>query len=352
MTTRKRALACALAFVMTTSFAAPISAQVVTPLGFDAASIGDVRLGVALATISELVDTPALLARPSSQSFVDDTFARIVASTNDAVVRARFGTYREDLRARDGAPFDRTRADGDLAAYTRDVLHALGSPRDRLCAVGLLAESIAYNARVLRSPSVDVDLRKALANAKIADTLFSGLSEQRAELAAMRPGRWVTIVEGARKIVTEIVGPDSAPPFPENGAVWVVLLRSGAVAGMSARRGTPHLWFDVVRFDDTHTTIGAYPRDADFAHDAHRLRCDVDREPDDASERALPIVPPPGTTSAQLADEFVARCTAQAKTSQPYRVRDASDARFIVDAMVAAGVDAAAIMRDATGRIK
>jgi len=337
------ALACAL------GVASPGRAQVVSPLDFNAVSLGDVRLGVALATTSELVDAPALLARPSSQSFIDDAFARILASTNDAVVRARSNAYRDDLRAQAGATFDRARADADLTALTRDVLRALPPPRDRLSVVGILAESIAYNARVLRSPAVDADLRKTLGTASIADTLFPGLAEMRSELAALHRGRWPAIADLATKIVTAIAGTSSAP-FPANHGVWLVLMRSATVDGMTARRGTPHLWLDIVRFDGTHRAVGAYPDGGDFARDARRLTCAFDREGDDESERAIPLVPPAGTTDAQLADAFAARCTAEAKSPLPYRVRDASDARFIVDAMLAAGIDAAAVMREATGR--
>ncbi len=348
----KRVFACGLALACALGFASPARAQVVSPLDFNAASLGDVRLGVALAVMSELVDAPALLVRPSSQSFVDDAFARILASTNDAVVRARSTAYRDDLRTQDGATLDRARADADLTALTRDVLHALPAPRDRLCVVGILAESIAYNARVLRSPTVDADLRKTLGAASIADTLFPGLAEMRSDLAVLHRGRWSEIASVATKIVTAIAGNSSEAPFPANHGVWLVLLRSASVDGMTARRGTPHLWLDIVRFDGTHRAVGAHPEGGDFARDARRLTCAFDREGNDESERAIPLVPPAGTTDAQLADAFTARCTAEAKSQIPYRVRDASDARFIVDAMLSAGIDAAAVMREATGRAR
>ncbi len=349
-----RFIACAVALACALAFASPARAQVVSPLDFNgsSASLGDVRLGVALAVMSELVDTPALLARPSSQSFVDDAFARILSSTNDAVVRARSTAYRDDLRAQAGATFDRARADADLTAMTRDVLHALPPPRDRLCVVGIVAESIAYNARVLRSPFVDADLRKSIGAAGIADTLFAGLAQMRFDLAHLRRGRWSEIADVATKIVTAIAGTSSSAPFPANHGVWLVLLRSDTVGGMTARRGTPHLWLDIVRFDGTHRAVGAYPEGGDFARDARRLTCAFDLEGNDESERAIPLVPPAGTTDAQLADAFTTRCTAEAKSPLPYHVRDASDARFIVDAMLAAGIDAASVMREATGRTR
>ena len=354
MTAMRMLAACAaVAFGSASVFGAavPARAQIVSPVDFDAASLGDVRLGVALATVSELVDTPGLLARASSQTFVADTFARLLASTSDPVLHGRASAAEDDLRVPDGIAFDRTRAESDLTQLTRNLLRALPPPRDRLCLVGFFAEGIAYNARVLRSPSVDAELRKALASASVADTLVPGLATMRSDLAALRRGRWTEIGAGAMKIVAGIVGA-AAEPFPANDGVWVVLLRAYPVEGMTMRRGTPHLWLDVVRFDGSHRTIGAYPDDADFGRDSAHLACGFDREASDEGETAIPLVPPPGTSSEQLADALVARCAAHAKSSGSYRVRDASDARFVVDAMLAAGIDAAAVMREATGKAK
>jgi hypothetical protein len=127
--------------------------------------------------------------------------------------------------------------------------------------------------------------------------------------------------------------------------VWVVLLRSRAVAGETLRHGTPHLWIDVVRFDGSHRSIGAYPAGGDFAHDARTLVCAAGRENDVASEGAVAIEPPVGTTTAQLADALEARCTARPATALAYRVGAASDSRYVVDALLAAGVDASAVLK-------
>ncbi len=323
----------------------PLRAQAVSPIDFGTESLGDVRLGVAIATVAQLVDAPALLARSSSQSFVDDAFARLAAATDDARVRADVTRDRDDLRTDGAATFDRARADRDLVALVHDVLHAFAFPRDRLFDVGLLSQQSAYNARVLRSPSTDGEVRHALGAIDVADTLVVGLKALRQRLASVPAGHWSDIATQSGAIVAAILGPSVTPPFPESDAVWLVLFRARPT-DIAARRGTPRLFFDVVRFDGTHHTIGAYPAGSGgFTRDAPALVCGFDREGDAASERAIPIVPPPGTTDAQLADELETRCLASAKGTWRYRVSAATDARFIVDLLVNTVPDAASIVR-------
>jgi hypothetical protein len=322
-------------------------AQAVSPIDFGSTSLGDVRLGVAIATVAELADAPELLERPSSQSFVDDTFARVLSETNEPTLRVHAQRYRDDLRASAGIAFDRARADADLATFTRETLHALGVPRDRLCVVGILAEQISYNARVLRSVADDAQLRRAFARADVADGTVPGLATARARVASLPPERWPAIASAASDVVAAIVGSESQP-FPSGGGVWLVLLRSRPTLADAARHGTPHLWLDVVRFDGSHRSIGAYPGSGDFARDAGKMACEAGRENDTGSEGAVPVVPPTGTTSAQLAETLEARCASTA--ARVYRVAAASDARFVVDLLLGAGVDAGALLK--VGRLR
>jgi hypothetical protein len=346
----KLARHCTLAAALAVCAATAVNAQAVSPLDYGTQSLADVRLGVALAAVAELVDAPALLARPSSQSFIDDAFARVLASTDDPLLRAHVPRDRDDLRVDAGARFDRGRADRDLVSLVHDVLHALPAPRDRLFAVGLIAQQCAYNARVLRSPANDVELRRALASANVADTLVSGLHDLRERTAAIARGRWREVADAADAIVAAIVGAGATPPFPRTSGVWLVLFRAQPTS-LAARRGTPRFYFDVVRFDGTHRTIGAYPAgDGGFGHAAPSLVCGFDREGDAATERAVPIVPELGSTDAQLGDDLAARCVSEAKGSWRYRVRGATDARFIIDVLVHTVTDAPAVLHEVEGR--
>jgi hypothetical protein len=59
----------------------------------------------------------------------------------------------------------------------------------------------------------------------------------------------------------------------------------------------------------------------------------------------VPIEPPVGTTTAQLAEALETRCNARPPAPLTYRVAAASDSRYIVDALLAAGVDASAALK-------
>jgi hypothetical protein len=323
----------------------PATAQAVEPIAFGTGPLAQVRLGIALAASAELADAPDLLARPSSQAFVDDAFAFAQGEVRDAALRAEGVRARAALAATAGAPFDRARADAEVARYTRTLLRELGAPDDRLCALGILAEQTAYDARVLRSPADDARLRKAVGASDIADGSVPGLAGMRARLAALPAGRWDAIASAAGDVTSALLGPGASPPFPASDAVWMVLLRSRPTNADAERRGTPHLWLDVVRFDGSHRSFGAYPGGGDFTRDAHRLACAAGREDDAGSEGAVPVPPPPGTTVAQLAATIAARCAADTSIAGEYRVRAASDARYVVDLLLAAGVDAGPLLR-------
>jgi hypothetical protein len=342
-----RVVAGTLAFALATFVpgARVARAQAVSPIDFGAAPLDEARLGVAFAVLAELADAPAILARPSSQTFADAAIARISAVTTDYAVRIEASRTRNDLAAAGGTAFDRGAADGDLAALTRLVLRTLPAPQDRYFAAGILAQQTAYDARVLRSPSDDATLRKALGAANVADAALPGLAQARAHLAALPPGAWNEIAASASAIVARFLGPQNPLPFPETDGVWVVLLRSRAVPGMTLRHGTPHLWFDIVRFDGTHRSIGAYPAGGDFAHDSRTLACAAGRENDVASEGAVAIEPPVGTTTAQLAEALEAHCDARPAARLTYRASAASDSRYVVDALLAVGVDASAVLK-------
>jgi hypothetical protein len=65
--------------------------------------------------------------------------------------------------------------------------------------------------------------------------------------------------------------------------------------------------------------------------------------------RTIPIVPGPGTTSAQLATTLVRLCSGERRSGLHYRVKDADDDRFIADALFRAGVSVAPLLRAAAG---
>ena len=324
-------------------------AQAVSPLDYSAASVADVRLGVALATLAELADTPELLARPSSQQFVDDTFAEVAQTTSDTSILVRARDRRNALDA-GGNPFDSSRAHTNLADLTKDVLRTAGSPRNKLIALGILAEQEAYNARVLRDPATDTADRAALGASDVADTLVPDLPGLRAQLAALGPNQWGAAGDASEKIVAALLGSSFAVPFASSPAVWLVLLRTRPTNADKIRHAQ-HYWLDIVHYDGTHQTIGAYPDGKNvFDRDASRLLCSLDRESDEVAARTIPVQPGPGTTSAQLAVTLVHLCDTERLSGIRYHVKDADDDRLIADILFRAGVSVAPILRAAAGR--
>ncbi len=347
---RGRSLARAGALFVAIAFAPSATlGQAVSPIDFGTASLGDPRLGVAIAVLAELADAPELLARPSSQSFVDDAFARVAEiAPMDIPLRSRADRWRDALRVGAGA-FDRTAAYNAVGELSKNLLRAAGAPRDKLIALGILAEQADYNARVLHDPVSDGGVRAAIGANDVADTLVPGLRTLRDHLATLEFRRWAEIADGAEKLVVALLGSSLSAPFPASPAVWLVLLRT-RTTGVDAARRAEHYWLDVVHFDGTHQTIGAYPDGTmAFDRDTRTLLCALDKETDEIALRSIPVAPGPGTTSAQLAAALLRSCTDERRSGLHYRVKDADDDRFIADALFRAGVSVAPLLRTAAG---
>jgi hypothetical protein len=340
---------CAVAALVAVLCAAapPAFAQAVSPIDYGPDSLAAARLGIALATIGELADAPELLARPSSQNFIDDTFARIAVSSSDALLRSHGERRRDALRVGTAATFDRAAAYAALAAETKDTLRSIGAGNDKLVAFGILAEQTDYNARVLRDAADDVRYRSSIGSDAYVDALVPGLKDLRATLAAVGPQQWDASATAAENLVGALLGSDLSLPFPRSAAVWLVLLRTRATTA-DARRHAAHYWLDIVHFDGTHKTLGAYPNGTlAFDRDSDRLLCEYDREPAVPSLHAIPVQPGPGSTSAQLAASLVQFCGDERTSGLRYRVADADDDRFVADILFRSGVLVGPLLRSA-----
>jgi hypothetical protein len=330
-------------------WSSPAFAQAVSPIEYDTTSLADARLGVAIATMGELADAPELLARPSSQAFVDDTFAQL-ALTPDSLLRSAAQKRRDALRVNSIATFDRTAAYTATADLTKDALHAFGDSRGAFLSFGIVAEQTAYNARVLHDVAADAQDRSTIGKDAVADALVAGLKDLRAQLAAPGGHSWASTADVAQRIVAALLGSDIAVPFPKSAAVWLVLLRVRAT-NADARRHAAHYFLDVVHYDGRHQTIGAYP-DGGFAYDrdTNRLSCALDREPEGSILRTVPISPGLGSSSAQLAEGLVRSCAAVGTEGLHYRVASADDDRVIADILFRNGVLVGPVLRAAMSR--
>jgi len=324
-------------------FVAPIGGQAagfVSKIDYGSGSRAVARAGVAGATVAELMDSPPLLAEPDAQNFVDAAFAQLESlATDDEVLRHRYVALRGRLRARDGK-FDRAGALVTFQSLTVDLLHALGGQRSGLFLIGTAAQQVEYNARVLREAQTDRDLRKLLGSVDDGDAVFSEIGPLRAKLAALGPEDWKQSETLAHAIVVAILGSADVAPFPPVPGIWTILVRSRPAGSGPAKREVQHVSIDVVWFDGRHRTFAGYPDGGtDFAHDADRLECLRDREPQTGTTHAVPIAPPAGLSYDAVAASFERSCDQIENRPPPYSVSEASDDKLISAMLSAAHID-------------
>jgi len=316
------------------------AAGFVSRIDFGSGSRTVARAGVAGATVAELMDSPPLLAEPAGQNFVDLTFAQLESlATDDEMLRHRYAALRGRLRVRDGK-FDRAAALVTFQSLTVDLLHALGGPRAGLFLLGTAAQQVEYNARVLRESQPDRDLRGLLGSVADGDAVFPEVGPLRAKLAALGPEDWKQSDTLAHAIVVAILGSADAAPFPPVPGIWTILVRSRPAGSGPAKREALHASIDVVWFDGRHRTFAGYPDGGtDFAHDADRLECLRDREPQAGTLHAVPVAPPAGLSYDAVAASFERSCDLIQNRPPPYSVSEASDDKLISAMLSAAHID-------------
>jgi hypothetical protein len=292
-----------------------------------------------------LLDAPPLLASPDGQRFVTTALNALAGIAPSESLADRFTLVRRALRPRD-PHFDRNRALGALGDLLKSVLDALPPARRRIFLAGDLAQSIAYNARVLREADAD-RYRATLASLGDADSVAPGLGALRAQLGGLDPEDWTQSAQLATRAVAALVGSPDAVPFPAAPSIWTILVRSRTPQG----RSVPHLALDVVWFDGQHQTYSALPEGEDFGKNADRLTCVRNREPAAGTLHATPLVVPLDHDQNALAASFERSCDAFNAQPPPYVVVGASDDRFIAAMLSAAGLDPRRAMGESSAQV-
>jgi len=220
------------------------------------------------------------------------------------------------------------------------LLHALGGQRAGLFLIGTAAQQVEYNARVLREAQTDRELRGLLGSVDDADAVFPEIGPLRAKLAALPPEDWKQSEALAHAMVVAILGSADAAPFPPVPGIWTILVRSRPAGSGPAKREALHVSLDVVWFDGRHRTFAGYPDGGmDFAHDADRLECLRDREPQTGTLHAVPVAPPAGLSYDAVAASFERSCDQIENRPPPYSVSEASDDKLISAMLSAAHID-------------
>ena len=147
----------------------------------------DAALGVAFASLAELIDSPPWAVQPDAQAF-----AMALADRLDALVpasaHADVAAFRTNVRA--GIFFRHDAATAALTAATTAFERAVPRERAQRFAIAAAAAQLAYNAAILRAPDSSAGFLRAIAGTTILDTAIPGWSAARGEAAAIGPADW------------------------------------------------------------------------------------------------------------------------------------------------------------------
>jgi hypothetical protein len=162
----------------------------------------DAALGVAVATLSELLDAAQWAAQGDVQSFATGLADRLDALMPPAG-RGAAATFR--ARVQTGAPFDRAAANGALAAAIA-VYGTAGPPeRAQRVALGSAAAQLAYNAAIPHSAESSRNLLTVLAGSDALDAAIAGWGMARATGASIGPSDWLAQHAYALRLV-DLIG--------------------------------------------------------------------------------------------------------------------------------------------------
>ncbi len=162
---------------------------------------GDAALGVASATVSELVDSPSWLAQADAQRFFDGYTARlaIVAPSR----RADVATLRAALRG--GASFSHGAALKANEAVVGAILRS-DAARAKPIVLGALAAQMVYNAAILRDPRMGNAAVHVLGTETGLDAAVPGWSAARDTAGGITADDWSAQYQVGLHLIALITG--------------------------------------------------------------------------------------------------------------------------------------------------
>jgi hypothetical protein len=163
---------------------------------------GTARLGVSVATISEITDSPSLLAQPESQSFVDAVFARLKVLAPDSSARSDLADYRHSLVV--DSRFDHNAAMSNAQRAIAPILKRMSKADQGYFFTGLLAAQAAYNAVAFRDPDASRQQLSALGHFSDLDASDPKVHALRATMSQLDASDWHDQIKVGRSLVDEI----------------------------------------------------------------------------------------------------------------------------------------------------
>jgi hypothetical protein len=148
--------------------------------------VADGALGVAFATMAELIDSPQWAAQDDAQAF-----ATAVADRLDALVpqasRGEVATFRTAVR---NGTFDHNAAMTAFTNATAAFIKAVPQERAQRVAFASAATQMGYNAAILRSSTTAAGLLRAVGGSAPLDAAVPGWSAARAGASAVGADDW------------------------------------------------------------------------------------------------------------------------------------------------------------------
>ena len=155
-------------------------------LTFSEGSAGDASLGVASATVNELVDSPAWLAQADAQEFVDEYCARLMVVKTDQ--GGEVTALRSALRV--DTSFSRAAARKANTAILAGIVQKDGGGRTKPVLLGMLAAQMVYNAAILRDPRMGKTTVQLLGGEPALDAVVPGWGAARESSNGLRDDAW------------------------------------------------------------------------------------------------------------------------------------------------------------------
>ncbi len=176
-------------------------------MAYDASAIGDARRGLAISTVNEMMESPALLGQRESQEFIDDLVDSLKSTTGDSAVLAAIA----DVRLQTSVPQQATTFDGasrldKISADFGVYFKGLAGERFRRTIMAQLAAQTYYNASNFQDSNYDAEFRNNIGSIADLDAAIPGMATARQELASAKAGDWLDIRAKSLVIVDLITG--------------------------------------------------------------------------------------------------------------------------------------------------
>jgi hypothetical protein len=174
---------------------------------YGAGAVADGRRGVAIVTATQMIEAPALLGQRDAQEFIDELFASLKSTTDDADGLAALTRARKQFSI-PASPYDYSKGSrfdalyGALGMYDKKI----DDGRKRRVRVGEFAAMTYRNATIDRNPVDDSSFRKQIDSMSDLDAAVPGVARARHDLASAKSGAWLDIRAKSLILVNLIMG--------------------------------------------------------------------------------------------------------------------------------------------------